>query len=54
MAGLMHEHEVETDVQERKAETVVGARLGDDDVPHMERDMFLSKATWRGKPSWKV
>jgi hypothetical protein len=54
MAGLMHEHEVETDVQERKAETVVGARLGDNDISHMERDMFFREATWRCKPSRKV
>jgi hypothetical protein len=50
----MHEHEVETDVQERKAETVVGARLGDNDVAHMERDVFLREATWRDEPNSAV
>ena len=46
MIRCFDEDEVESKVEKRKAETIVGARFCEDDVSHLNWNVLLGKSTW--------
>ena len=46
MIWCLDEDEVESKVEKRKAETIVGACFCEDDVSHLNWNVFLGKSTW--------
>jgi hypothetical protein len=45
MIRCLDKDEVESKVEKRKAETIVGARFREDDVSHLNWNVFLGKST---------
>lgn len=46
MIRCFDEDEVESEVKKRKAETIVGACFREDDVSHLNWNVFLGESTW--------
>jgi hypothetical protein len=46
MVWCLDEDEVKSKVKKGKPKTIVGACFGEDDVSHLNRNVFLGKSAW--------